>query len=80
MLSASDVESFIADGYVAIRGAVPARVARACREMIWSDLGQRGVTEDPATWTEPVVRIGCPEGGPFAEAGTRPALDRKSVV
>ena len=74
MLSASDVESFIADGYVAIRGAVPADVARACRQMIWSDLGQRGVTDDPATWTEPVVRIGCPEGGPFAEAGTRPAL------
>src|ERR1700727_976369 len=74
MLSASDVESFIADGFVAIRGGVPADVGRACRQMIWSDLGQRGVTEDPATWTEPVVRMGCPEGGPFAEAGTRPAL------
>ena len=55
-------------------GAVPADVVRACRQMIWSDLGQHGVTEDPATWTEPVVRIACPEGGPFAEAGTRPAL------
>jgi hypothetical protein len=75
MLSASDVESFIADGYVAIRGAVPADLVRACQEMIWSDLGQQGVTaDDPATWTEPVVRIPCPEGGPFAEAGTRPAL------
>jgi Phytanoyl-CoA dioxygenase (PhyH) len=43
--------------------------------MIWSELGRHGVTaEDPATWTEPVVRIGCPEGGPFAEAGTRPVL------
>ena len=43
--------------------------------MIWSELGRHGVTaEDPATWTEPVVRIACPEGGPFAEAGTRPAL------
>ena len=75
MLSASDVESFIADGYVAIRGAVPADVVRACQEMIWSELGRHGVTaDDPATWTEPVVRIPCPEGGPFAEAGTRPAL------
>ena len=74
MLSASEVESFVADGYVAIRGAVPADVVRACQEMIWSDLGPHGVTEDPATWTEPVVRIACPEGGPFAEAGTRPAL------
>ena len=75
MLSASEVESFVADGYVAIRGAVPADVVRACRQMIWSELAKHGVTaEDPATWTEPVVRIACPEGGPFAEAGTRPAL------
>ena len=75
MLSASEVNSFVADGYVAITGAVPADVVRACREMIWSDLGRHGMTaEDPATWTEPVVRIPCPEGGPFAEAGTGPAL------
>ena len=74
MLSASEVESFVADGYVAIRGAVPPTWCGPASEMIWSDLGQRGVTEDPATWTEPVVRIACPEGGPFAEAGTRPAL------
>ena len=44
MLSASEVESFVADGYVAIRGAVPADAVRACREMIWSALGQHGVT------------------------------------
>jgi len=25
---------------------------------------------DPSTWTEPVVRVACPEGGPFIEAGT----------
>lgn len=74
MLSSGEVESFIAHGYVAIQGAVPADVVQACRQLIWQDLGQRGVTADPATWTEPVVRIACPEGGPFAEAGTRPAL------
>jgi Phytanoyl-CoA dioxygenase (PhyH) len=53
---------------------VPDDVVRACQQMIWSELGSHGVTEDPATWTEPVVRIACPEGGSFAEAGTRPAL------
>ena len=74
MLSAREVESFVADGYVAIPGAVPADVVRACREMIWSDLARHGVTEDPGTWTEPVVRIACPEGGPFAGAETRQAL------
>ena len=75
MLSASEVASFVADGYVAIRGAVQADTVQACREMIWSELAKQGVTEHhPATWTEPVVRISCPEGGPFADAGTRPVL------
>jgi Phytanoyl-CoA dioxygenase (PhyH) len=27
---------------------------------------------DPSTWTVPVVRIDCPEGGPFTAAGTSP--------
>ena len=75
MLSASEVESFVADGYVAIRGALPAGTVRACRDLIWSELARQGVAEhDPATWTQPVVRIPCPEGGPFADAGTRPVL------
>jgi hypothetical protein len=75
MLSRSEVESFVADGYVAIRGAVPADVVRGCQRMIWSELGRHGVTaDDPGTWTAPVVRIACPEGGPFTEAGTQPAL------
>lgn len=75
MLSTREVESFVADGYVAIRSAVPADTVRACQDLIWAELGRLGVAEgDPATWTEPVVRIGCPEGGPFEAAGTRPAL------
>ena len=75
MLSASEVESFVADGYVAIRCAVPADVVRDCQEMIWSELGRHGMAAgDPATWTAPVVRIACPEGGPLAQAGTGPAL------
>jgi Phytanoyl-CoA dioxygenase (PhyH) len=75
MLSASEVGSFVADGYVAIRGAVPADVVHACQDVIWSELAKHGViAHDPATWTDPVVRISCPEGGPFTEAGTRPVL------
>ena len=55
MLSPSEVESFVADGYVAVRGAVPADVVRGCQQMIWSELGRSGVTEDPVTWTAPVA-------------------------
>ena len=75
MLSQEDVSAFLADGYVAVRGAVPASVVQACQEIIWSELQPRGVLRgDSSTWTQPVVRISCPEGGPFAVAGAAPAL------
>jgi hypothetical protein len=75
VLSRDDISAFLADGYVAVRGAVPASVAAACREVVWSELRQRGVLrDDPSTWTAPVVRISCPEGGPFVAAGTAAPL------
>jgi hypothetical protein len=71
VLSHDDILAFMADGYVALRGAVPGPVVQACQEVIWSELGQHGVSRDvSSTWDAPVVRINCPEGGPFAEAGT----------
>lgn len=70
-----DVATFVRDGYVAVRGAFSERTAGACREMIWDSLRRRGISgADRATWRPPLVRIGCPEGEPFAEAGTSPAL------
>jgi NAD(P)-dependent dehydrogenase (short-subunit alcohol dehydrogenase family) len=75
VLSQDEISAFLADGYVAVRDAVPAAVAAACQEIIWSGLHQRGVLrDDPSTWTRPVIRIPCSEGGPFAEAGTSPLL------
>jgi hypothetical protein len=74
VLTADEVESFTADGFVAIRGAVPGDVVAACQDVIWGELGKQGVTGDRDSWTEPVVRISCPEGGPFVDAGTRPAV------
>ena len=75
MLSEAEIGSFVVDGFVAIRGAVPADVLRACQEEIWSALAERGVLRDaPATWRDPVVRIPCPESEAFATAGTQPSL------
>lgn len=75
MLSHAEIDAFLQDGYVAVRGAVPVAVAEACQEVIWSELGRRGVVrDDPSTWNAPVVRISCPEGGPFAQAGTAPVV------
>ena len=74
MLTTREVESFVADGFIALRGAVPGDVIAACLEVIWAELGEQGVTRDPTSWAEPVVRISCPEGGPFLDAGTRPVV------
>jgi hypothetical protein len=69
-----DVDAFIRDGYVAIRGAVDSGTAAACREEIWRAMAKRGVRrDDPAAWPA-AVEIDCPEGGPFGTAGTSPAL------
>jgi hypothetical protein len=77
VLSEDEIVAFLADGYIALRGAVPAPVIAACQDMIWAELGRQGVRrDDPATWTAPVVRIDCPEGGPFAAAGTTPVLQQ----
>jgi hypothetical protein len=75
VLSQAEIESFTADGYVAVRGAVPADVLRLCQDEIWSALGEHGVRrDDPSTWREPVVRIPCPESEAFAAAGSQPVL------
>ena len=70
-----DVAGFERDGYVAVRGAFDAATAAACREMIWDGLAEQSVRRGaPATW-RPCVQINCPEGEPFAAAGTSPALE-----
>lgn len=75
VLSEAEVAAFVEDGYVAIRGAVPRDVVAACQDMIWSGLERHGFRrDDPQTWISPVVRIACPEGQPFAAAGTQPVL------
>lgn len=75
MLTEEEINAFTRDGFVALRGAVTAGLARECQAAVWGELESQGVLRDnPATWTAPVVRIACPEGGPFATAGTVPRL------
>ncbi|WP_300604667.1 phytanoyl-CoA dioxygenase [Trebonia sp.] len=69
-----DVDRFIRDGYVVIRGAVDAATVAACRERIWASMERLGVRRgDPSTWP-PLVEIDDLQGGPFAAAGTSPKL------
>jgi phytanoyl-CoA dioxygenase PhyH len=69
-----DTGGFIRDGYVAIRGAVDAGTAAACRKLIWEALARRGMhRDDDATWPSH-VHLDDLTAGPFAAAGLSPAL------
>jgi hypothetical protein len=69
-----DVDRFIRDGYVAIRGALDEGTVAACRELIWEAMASRGVChDDPATWP-PLVLIDDLHAAPFTAAGMSSAL------
>jgi len=69
VLSPDEISRFVADGFVAVRGAIPPDVTRACQDIIWAELAPHGVLrDDPATWTRPVLRINTPSGPAFTAA------------
>jgi hypothetical protein len=79
MLTDAEVASFMRDGFVVVRGAVPRPVVDACVDVIWEVLEERGIRRaDSGSWKAPVERIICPDEGdkgrPFAEAGTAGVL------
>jgi hypothetical protein len=65
-------EKFVERGYVRIEGAFGPDLAAACRDVLWSQLDAK--PDDPATWTEPVVRLGDQAAAPFGEAANTPRL------
>ncbi|XXT16958.1 phytanoyl-CoA dioxygenase family protein [Sorangium sp. So ce429] len=71
-LSRSQVEHFIAEGFVRIDAAFPRSVADEGRAILWRDTGM--APDDPKTWTKPVVRLGLYGQRPFADAANTPVL------
>jgi hypothetical protein len=70
-----DLDAFVRDGYVAIRGAVDAGTVAACRELIWDAMERRGVSrDDPATWPPLVEGMDDLSAGPFRAAYLAPPL------
>jgi hypothetical protein len=75
VLTAAEVVQFVNDGYVALRGAIPTDVINGCQDVLWKELATRGVDRsDRSRWTQSVIRLNSPEGGPFVAAGTARAL------
>lgn len=77
-LTDAAVENFVADGFVRLRGAVPRDTVAQCADELWA--ASKVARDDPASWTEPVVRLGAFATPPFrAAANTAPlraAYDR----
>lgn len=72
MLTTTQIESFIADGYVRVDRAFSLEAARQCRELLWKATGCK--PHDPSSWTRAVVRIGEMSHPQFRESANTPAL------
>ena len=71
-LTAAEIEQFITDGFVRIDDAFPRERADAARAILWQATGCN--PDDPATWTQPVIRLGMFTQAPFIEAANTPRL------
>ncbi len=71
-LTPAQVEQFITDGFVRIDEAFPRTLADAGRTILWNATGCS--PDDPATWTQPVIRLGMFTQAPFLEAANTPRL------
>ena len=75
VLTPAEVDAFEQDGFVPLRGAIPADVVAACQTEIEAELRAQGVErDDPTTWSRPVVRFLCPWTPAFETAGTQATL------
>ncbi len=71
-LPPAQIERFITDGFVRIDHAFPRERADAARAILWKATGCS--PDDPATWTQPVIRLGMFTEPPFIEAANTPRL------
>jgi Phytanoyl-CoA dioxygenase (PhyH) len=69
---ATQLERFVADGFLRVEQAFPRALAGECRELLWRDTGCD--PGDPSTWTRPVVRLGDYAQRPFREAANTERL------
>ena len=78
-LSDAQIRQFIQDGFVRLDRAFPRELADQGREIMWRDLPCD--PDDPATWTQPVIRLGYYVGravqarGQHVPCSTRPSTN-----
>jgi hypothetical protein len=72
ILTETEIEHFIRDGFLRIDEAFSPETAAAAREILWRDSGCD--PHDPSTWTRPVIRLNDYPQQPFREAANTPIL------
>ncbi|MBZ4400134.1 MULTISPECIES: phytanoyl-CoA dioxygenase family protein [unclassified Myxococcus] len=72
VLSASQLQQFIEQGFVRLDDAFPKEVAAEARALLWKDTGCS--PDDPSSWTRPVVRLGEYTQDVFRRAANTPRL------
>ena len=72
ILSKKEIEQFILNGFVRMDNVFSTETAAAALDILWNDLPCDRL--DPATWTEPVIRLGMYTQQPFVESVNTPVL------
>ena len=67
-----DTDRFIRDGFARLDAAFARALADEARAVLWRETGCN--PDDPATWTQPVIRLGHHAEPPFREAANTPIL------
>ncbi len=71
-LTPAQIEQFVTDGFVRLDEAFPRTLADEARAILWQATGCN--PDEPATWTQPVIRLGTFTQRPFVEAANTPRL------
>lgn len=72
MLSSVQIDGFIEQGFIKIENAFPQELADECRSILWKYT--QCDPYNPATWTQPVIRIGEIGLEPFRKAANTDVL------
>lgn len=72
VLSPSQIEQFVQDGYVLLPGAFPKSVAAQIRDLVWQRIGLS--PDQPEAWDKPLVHLCETVSGPIVEQAFTPRL------
>src|SRR5690606_16596005 len=71
-LAPAQIDHFVRDGFVRIDAAFSPELAAQARETLWRDLPVTAA--NPASWIQPVIRLGMYAQPPFVAAANTPTL------